>query len=626
MYGIAGAIGLRPLRPEAVAAMTALLAHRGPDDHGLWSAADGRAVLGHRRLSVIDTSSGGHQPMEKDGLVIVFNGDIYNYIELRAELTALGARFDGASDPEVILEAWRHWGADCPARFNGMFAFALIDLKARVLFAARDRYGEKPFLFATGNGFLAFASEYKALLALAELFAAFEKRPLARFLINPDGGLDDHRATLFPAITQLLPGERMVVGLNSLERRIDRYWDLHPDPEAARLTLTETAERFRDLLTDSVRLRLRADVPVGSCLSGGLDSSAIVCIARRLLGADVPYHVFTGRFPGTKSDEWEHARQVLDATGAVSHVVEPDGAGFLADLADFAWANELPVGSTSQYAQYRVFRLAREAGVTVLLDGQGADELLGGYEQYFRRYLAGLSPAGRRAEEPMIRARYPQALAGRRESLGRVLPLGLRRLASDLTGRGSDLRLGITPDLVAGLESGGDETASLNEQFAHDSFNGHLPVLLRYGDRNSMAHSREVRLPFCDHRLAEFAQGLPATHLMGEAQTKRILREAMRGILPEPIRTRWNKQGFLPPQEHWFAAGLAQHAAKVIHDPGFGASGVWRVKWWRRALSRFQAGESHLAWVPWRPLMAEAWRVYFLDRVAALPKTKLLAD
>lgn len=624
MCGIAGAVALRPLSPKAVAAMTRLLAHRGPDDEGLWSAGDGRAVLGHRRLAVVDTSPAGHQPMEKDGLVIVFNGEIYNHVELRAELAAQGAAFASGSDTEVILEAWKRWGEDCPARFNGMFAFALLDPRRRLLFCARDRYGEKPFLFAVLPEALAFASEYKALLSLAEVPATSAALPLARFLVNPDGGLDDHRATLFDAVSQLLPGERMSVDLDSLERRVGRYWTLTPDAEAGGLGMDEAAARFRDLLTDSVRLRLRADVPVGSCLSGGLDSSAIVCLARRLLGDDAPYHVFTGRFPGTKADEWEYARPVLAATGAISHVVEPDAASFLDDLPAFAWANELPVGSTSQYAQYRVFRLARESGVTVLLDGQGADELLGGYEQYFRLYLAGLPAAKRANEEAAIRARYPAALAGRRESLGRRLPLGLRRLASDWSGRGSDLRFGLAPDLAARVDQdGGDRPAGLTAQLAHDSFRGHLPVLLRYGDRNSMAHAREVRLPFCDHRLAEFALGLPAAHLMGEAQTKRLLRESMRGILPEPVRTRWNKQGFLPPQEDWFAAALADAVEPVLHDPAFAACGLWRPAWWQRVLARFRAGERHLAWVLWRPLVTEAWRTHFLGRLAALPKMSL---
>lgn len=619
MCAIAGILAQRPVREATLVEMINRMAHRGPDDQGIWSSRDGRAMLGHRRLSVIDTSAAGHQPMRRDECVLVFNGEIYNYLELRSELRALGAVFDSDSDSEVILAAWRQWGRDCPQRFNGMFAFAILDQRSGTLFCARDRYGEKPFLFVAQPGLFAFASEYKALFALAEVSDAVSQPALSRFLIHPDGGLDDGRETVFPAICQLLPGERLELHLESLVPSIDSYWSLTPDADAASLTMEDAAQRFRELLTDSVRLRLRSDVPVGSCLSGGLDSSAIVCLARRLLGDDTPYHVFTGRFPGTPADEWDYARQVLDHTGAISHVVAPDGMSFMEDLADFVWANELPVGSTSQYAQYRVFKLAADCGVTVLLDGQGADEILGGYEQYFRMYLEDLPPGQRSEEEKAIRARYPAALPDRRHHVSAWLPTGAKRVLSSLLGKGSDVRFGLrhVPDDAEHVPALG-RYGHLRSRLADDSFRAHLPVLLRYGDRNSMAHAREVRLPFCDHRLAEFVLGLPVQHLMGDAQTKRLLRESMRGILPDSIRTRWNKQGFLPPQDIWFNQVLAARLEEVLDDSDFLSSGLWRVKWWRQILRRFRAGESHLAWVLWRLLIAHAWHRHFLTRLRQL--------
>lgn len=620
MCGIAGILGRVATRPEAVRVMTDRMAHRGPDDAGLWQSADGRVVLGHRRLSILDTSAAGHQPMERGDLVLVFNGEIYNYLELRAELQAAGAAFGTGSDTEVVLAAHEAWGDDAPARFNGMFAYALLDRRRNRLVACRDRFGEKPFLFAPVDRFFAFASEYKALLALEGIARDHAEGPLMDFLDGMNQGADDARATLFPAIRQLLPGERMVVELDDLSWRVDRYWTLTVDPALAGLGMDEAAARFRDLLTDSVRLRMRSDVPVGSCLSGGLDSSAIVCLARRLLGDDAPYHVFTGRFPGTRSDEWDHARQVIDATGVIPHVVEPTADGFERDLAAFVWANELPVGSTSQYAQYCVFRLARENGVTVLLDGQGADEVLGGYEQYFARYLASLPPAERPAEEARIRARYPKALLAPAQSALTRLPDRLRWLLATATGKGSDPRFGfafrhaVRPSAGATLDDG---LAPLPTTLARDSFQAHLPVLLRYGDRNSMAHSREVRLPFCDHRIAEFALSLDPRLLMGEAQTKRLLREAMTGILPEPIRTRWNKQGFLPPQDLWFKAGLLDRAEAMVNDPAFAASGLWNPRWWRSAVRRLRQGEGQLAFILWRPVIAQAWLDHFVAPIKA---------
>ncbi|EME69341.1 asparagine synthase [Paramagnetospirillum caucaseum] len=625
MCGIAGIIAKRPVNPQAVEAMTRKLAHRGPDDQGLWRSGDGKAALGHRRLSILDTSMAGHQPMARDDLVTVFNGEIYNFVELRTELAELGETFATQSDTEVILAAYGRWGTDCFARFNGMFALAILDQPRNRLVCARDRFGEKPFLFAARPGLFAFASEYKALLALSEVSRDFELLPLLRFAHRPATGLDDQRATVFPAISQLLPGERLILDLDSLEHRIDRYWTLRRDQGLAGLGIDEAAERFRDLLTDSVRLRLRSDVAVGSCLSGGLDSGSIIMLARRLLGDGVPYHVFTGRFPGTKADEWEVARHTALAAGAIVHQVEPGAAGLLADLPDFLWANELPVGSASQYAQYCVFRLAKEMGVTVLLDGQGADEILGGYEQYFARYLAGRPETERADEERAIRARYPGALDNPRQALSKALPPRLRHWLARVSGRGSDLLFGLTADLAAQVALANAEPPvpenwpPLSAELARDSFATHLPVLLRYGDRNSMAHSREVRLPFCDHRIAEFALSLDPRLLMGDAQTKRLLREAMKGILPEPVRSRWNKQGFLPPQELWFTQGLAEEAERVIEDPSFAAAGCWNVGWWKSAVKRLRSGEGHLAWMLWRPLMIEGWRRHFLGRINAEP-------
>ncbi|CUW38111.1 Putative Asparagine synthetase [Magnetospirillum sp. XM-1] len=622
MCGIAGIIADRPVNTGAVEAMTDRLVHRGPDDGGLWSSGGGHAVLGHRRLSILDTSPAGRQPMERDGLVIVFNGEIYNFVELRAELAALGEAFHGGSDTEVVLAAYGRWGADCFGRFNGMFAMAILDTRRRIMVCARDRFGEKPFLFAARPGLFAFASEYKALLALSEVDRAFSLLPLLRFAHRPATGLDDERATLFPAILQLLPGERLTLDLDGLNYRIDRFWTLERDSALAGIGMDEAAARFRDLLRDSVRLRLRSDVPVGSCLSGGLDSGSIIMLARGLLGEDASYHVFTGRFPGTRADEWEFARHTAEAAGAAVHQVEPTAAGLLADLPDFLWANELPVGSASQYAQYCVFRLAREQGVTVLLDGQGADEILGGYEQYFARYLAGLPMGERRGEEAAIRARYPGALDSPRQAFSKALPPRLRHWLACRSGGGSDLLFGLTSDLAVQVaEANASPLPSvgwspLAAELMRDSFSTHLPVLLRYGDRNSMAHSREVRLPFCDHRIAEFALSLDPRLLMGDAQTKRLLREAMKGILPEPVRTRWNKQGFLPPQDAWFAQGLVDEAERVIEDPSFAAAGCWNVGWWRGAVRRFRAGQTHLGWVLWRPLMVESWRRCFLGRIA----------
>ena len=633
MCGIAGIIARRSVNRQAVQTMINAIAHRGPDGEGIWSSDDGKVMLGHRRLAIIDPTPAGAQPMvDPSGqLVLTFNGEIYNYLELAERLTSEGQDFRSTSDTEVLLAAMDKWGDAALSEMNGMFAFALFDHRRGKLICARDWFGEKPLLYVETPEFFAFASEYKALLSLAEVALDVDEDRLLRFLHQPRRGLDDERETAFGAIKQLLPGEYLSVDATTLAVEITRYWTPGPDADLARLSEPDAVSRFRELLSDSVAIRMRSDVPVGSCLSGGLDSSSIVCLNRRHLGPDKAYHVFTGRFPGTAADEWSFADEVIRANDVESHVVEPSAQGFMDELPEFMWLNELPVGSSSQYAQWCVFRLAKSEGVTVLLDGQGADEILAGYEQYFLPYLRACADTSDQSEEQAIRARYPAALlSGNRERLSK-LPLWMRHRLANMVSRGSDFLFGLNADAAARIGDSEAQTASsdlnpLTAALLEDAFHAHLPTLLRYGDRNSMAHSREVRLPFCDHRIAELALSVPPEYLMGGAETKRILRRGMEGILPEKIRTRWNKQGFLPPQDDWFRDRLLVWAEETIADRSFAERGVWNVNWWRRVIDRLKAGEQHLAWPLWKPLIGETWYRHFLDRVKAMPKVPALAE
>jgi asparagine synthase (glutamine-hydrolysing) len=622
MCGIAGIVGLGPVNMAAVSAMADLQAHRGPDDAGTWMSPDGRIGFGHRRLAVIDPAPEGRQPMSDTGgdLTIVFNGEIYNYVELAEELRAAGARFATATDTEVILEAWKAWGEACVERFNGMFAFALHDARAGTVYCARDRFGEKPFIFAARPDFFAFASEYKALFTLNEVAVDPDYAAVGSFLADPGLSLDAGARSAFRGIDQLGPGECLTLDCRDLTVKRRRYWE----PAAtigAVPGFDDAVAEFRRLLIDSVRLRMRSDVPLGSCLSGGLDSGSIYGAVRELVGDDRPYNVFTGRFPGSDADEGAFADLIAARGIALRHEVAPDPDRLLAELPDFVWHNELPVDSASQYAQWCVFRLAAENGVTVLLDGQGSDEILAGYEQYFAFYLA--SDSAGADEEPAIRARYPMALSMRDQGWKTRLPPALRRALARTLGRGSDFTFGIDRDYLAPPAS--QQPADLKAALLRDSFGGFLSTLLRYGDRNSMAHSREVRLPFCDHRLIEFLLGLPASYLMGEAQTKRILRAATEGILPDQIRTRWNKQGFLPPIVAWLDGGLIDAVAARIDAPAFAANPPWDAAWWRKAVARYRAGDMTVAVSLWKVFIADAWREHFVARAAAQPRLSALS-
>ncbi len=631
MCGIAGIIGNRAVNENAVRAMTDIQAHRGPDDSGLWRAPDGRTVLGHRRLSIIDVSEGGHQPMEWDGCVITYNGEIYNYLEIRERLKQEGVVFRSDSDTEVLLAAYQKWGENCLAELNGMFAFAIFDSKRRVLFCARDRFGEKPFLFHAATDRFAFASEFKALFTLEGVATSHDSLRLLSFLQHPTRGLDDGTNTVLDDIQQLPPAHSLTLDLDQLTYQIRRYWDVRPNPDFARLSQKEAEEHFRDLLTSSISLRMRSDVSLGSCLSGGLDSSSIVCIARNLLGDDTPYDTFTGRFLGTEADESPWAKVVAEWTHSQCHTVDPDGDVFIDEIGPFMWHNELPVASTSQYAQWCVFRLAKEQGTTVLLDGQGGDELLGGYEQYFNAYLQsrkqGASSDELEAEQQDIRKRYPFALLSPAQKRSSSLPWSLRALAARLTGKGSDFSYGLNPDTARKILGTFHSTVSdpsgfhpLTAALYEEALHTNLPVLLRYGDRNSMGHSREVRLPFCDHRIAEFTLSLDAETLMGNIETKRLLRGALSGILPEDIRTRWSKQGFLPPQAVWLEGRLGGITREIIESRDFAQSGIWHAPWWQNLWKRFEAGEKHLAGMLWRPFIDQMWRAHFLAPVSELQK------
>jgi asparagine synthase (glutamine-hydrolysing) len=629
MCGIAGIIAKREIHPNAVFAMTTLMEHRGPDGFGEWRNESGTITLGHRRLAIIDPTEAGAQPMcdPTNSAVVTFNGEIYNYLEIAQQLTSAGVTLKTRSDTEVLLAAYMHWGSDCLSRLNGMFAFAIYNKRNNTVFCARDRFGEKPFLFARTSEMIAFASEYKALLPLQGVSAEQNDSLHLRFLISPREGLDDERHTIFAGIEQLLPGEMAEIDVSNLTINISRYWDVSPSDEYENLPDEDAIAQFHDLLTDSIKLRLRSDVPVGSCLSGGLDSSSIVSVSKHLRGDDHPYHTFTGHFPGSAQDELPFAQKIIDHTGVVSHLTEPTTSGFLENLDQFIWDNELPVGSTSQFAQWSVFKKAKEQNITVLLDGQGADELLGGYEQYFNYYLQALGKQDSskvKQETEAIEARYPLALNGTKSALKDHAPILLRWYAAQYLKFGSDTLFGLSRDALPLIKTSGPNNPSkgfnaLSEILYQDSFKAHLPTLLRYGDRNSMAHSREVRLPFCDHRIAEFVLNLKPQTLMGDAQTKRILRRAMTKILPEEIRDRWNKQGFLPPQEHWFSQGLQQLANDTISDKRFQGRNYWNVPWWQKCLDRFNKGESHLAWTLWRPVISEAWQTRFVDRAKALP-------
>lgn len=525
--------------------------------------------LVHRRLAIVDLSPTGHQPMsDAEGRTwIVYNGEIYNHVELRAELEKAGHAFVGTSDTEVILAAYRAWGRDCLSHFNGMFAFALWDAARGELFCARDRFGVKPFYYEAAGAGLAFASEPAALVRTRP-HRAKPRLAAIHDLVSLDW-VDHESPTFFDGLFQLPPGHWLTYGKDGLQIRA--WWSLDPDARATG-DPRAWAEEFERLFTDAVRLRLRADVEVGSCLSGGLDSSAVVTTASQLL--DRPMHAFTCAYDeGPAYDERAYVRATVEASGATSHVVVPDGADFW-DAFDRLHAEQgEPTAGPGVYSQWKVMALAREKGLKVLLDGQGGDESLAGYFRYLPLRLRDLVANGRFVAFSQLYGGVAARL-GHTTTLGLVaepwMPPGLAPALRRRFGQGKDLVLGESlrgmrrepPVAPRGFGS------AVRRQQAFDLTQRLLPSLLRYEDRNSMAFSIETRLPFLDYRLVEFVLSLPDEQRLDGVTTKAILRRSLADRIPAPVLARQDKMGFETPADVWMRSRFANDVRRRLNTPG----------------------------------------------------------
>lgn len=528
-------------------------------------------ALAHHRLSILDLSAAGHQPMcwGSGRYWITYNGEIYNYIELRQELNAIGHHFTSGTDTEVILCAYHEWGRSCLDRFNGMFAFVIFDRQKKCLFAARDRFGVKPLYYRVGTeGTIYFASEIKQLTGSSKAQPRVNGQRAYDFL---NWNLIDHTdETLFTGIHQLRNGEAIEIDfftppVTQVDGRIPvwRWYYLKPKPFLG--SLEEATVSYRHLLNNAIALRMRSDVPVGSCLSGGLDSSAIVCLINRQLrehGQPLNQKVFSAVSEIRRFDESRFINEVVVQNSIASYRVNPSLENLFEEMNRVTWHQDEPFGSTSIYAQWCVFRLTAAHDVKVVLDGQGADEQLAGYHSYFGPWFGSLA---RQGQWNLLATEIQRAkklhgyssLWALQLLLNNLLPEQLRQPLRRVVGKSAttspylDLeRLQATP-LDPFLSTGSARATSVN-QLSHAQLMGaSLQMLLHCEDRDSMGHSIESRVPFLDYRLVEFTLGLPADFKIHDGWTKRVLREAMSGILPETIRTRVDKMGFVTPEEVW---------------------------------------------------------------------------
>jgi len=600
MCGIVGIYSYKKkVEPKWIRLATDLISHRGPDDEGFLavntktkeiiplvgnnSKINGFHIdsfnnyadlfLGHKRLSIIDISPLGHQPFSnKDKtLWIIFNGEIYNYIELKEELKKLGYSFKSKSDTEVLLTAYEAWGEKCLNKLNGMWAFVIYDLRKNILFGSRDRFGVKPFYYYLDKDFFAFASEIKALVKLPFIKTKINRKAAFDYLVL---GLEENNdESLFKNIYELKPSYSFKFYLDSNQLKKWKYYNLNYNNKWEKFDHEKASKyilKIKELIFNAISLRLRSDVPVGTCLSGGIDSSTIVCVINKLLEKEKLSQigniqkVFTASYKNSQIDESHWAEKVIKYTKTSWHKTFPTSDELLEDLEDLIYSQDIPFGSTSVYAQYRVMRLAKQNNVKVLLDGQGGDELFTGYTTYYNTYfiemLKNLSLKNFFHEIIMLN----NSPVDIKTLITYLVKYGIRKIIPKKIIHNFIITKKIENSYINQefFKDNKDEVktfvesefSSLNEMLLRYMNEMSLKSLLRYEDRNSMWFSIESRTPFADDiELIEYLFSIPSAYKIYNGWSKYLLREAMDGILPNEIKYRKDKIGFATPQFSWLS-------------------------------------------------------------------------
>lgn len=663
MCGISGLISPTRVDLAALNRMTNLIRHRGPDDEGYVIFNNDKAVclsgkdthpditkasiphgpirtleawndwkpsigFGHRRLSIVDLSPVGHQPMsyQNGRYWIIYNGEIYNYLELREELKKFGYSFISDSDTEVILAAYAQWGSKCLERFNGMWSFALYDMQKRTLMLARDRFGIKPlYYWVSPKGVLAFGSEIKQFTVLDGWQSILNPQTAYDFLVH---GLTDHsEQTMFSGVYQIGPGFCAEINLDKCQSwssggRIEtKRWYRLPINDF-KGSFEDAVRVFHDYFNDAIKLHLRSDVPVGSCLSGGLDSSSIVCSVSQQIRKNKADQNYLQRTYSACSqiedfNEYKWITAVVRQTGVSNRIVYPTIEDLIANESEITWHQDEPFGSTSIYAQWEVFKLAAKDGTKVMLDGQGADEQLAGYHGFFGARLGTLI---RRYQwiEFVREVRAVNRLHGYganelvRYIAPHVLPSSLFDLGKKFLGyahqRPNWLRyeaLGANP--VNPLHESGVVDSTVQSMCISQLTRSNLQMLLHWEDRNSMANSIESRVPFLDHRLVEFAVSLPDEFKISRGITKRVLRESMRAVLPKSIYERNDKLGFATPEKIWMSNSNLEYFKKRVGCTIESMPEIFDADILQEEVGAILDGRKPFSFLPWRIVNFGQW-------------------
>jgi asparagine synthase (glutamine-hydrolysing) len=614
------------VKGDVLAGMNRRIVHRGPDDEGFF--VEENVGLAMRRLSIIDVKT-GHQPLanENHDIWIVFNGEIYNHAELRAGLEAKGHRYRSRSDTETIVHLYEEYGGDCVKHLRGMFAFVIWDRRRRVLFAARDRLGIKPFYYRwDGKAFL-FGSEIKTILAYPGVAAEFNRGTLAEYLTF---GYVTGPETMFAGIRKLMPGHTLELSERG-QPKIERYWDLTVEVDREPQPREYYVKTYRGLLENAVESHLMSDVPLGMFLSGGLDSSAVAALATKIRGDQI--QTFAVGYGEEEFSELPYARQVAEHIRSDHHEVRLSRKEFFTTLPHLIWHEDEPVVWPSSVSLYFVARLARER-VTVVLTGEGSDETLAGYTRYAWTLLNSKMDRTYRALTPaFLRAALRKGIGGvpLSASLHRKLEhTFLMRDGEDWPSfyfdnfysafSENEFSQLLTPNALAGAgqayagSMGAWERSSgdLLHRLLYTDINSYLIELLMKQDQMSMAASIESRVPFLDHPLVEFTARIPASHEIKGMAGKFILKEAVADLLPEDIVYR-KKMGFPTPWAYWLAGPQLEEIERLLSERRSVARGLFRPETIRRIFTEHRAGHRDHGNRIWRLLNLELWQRVFLD-------------
>ncbi len=625
MCGFVGILTRNGARPEPgiLTQMAAPIRHRGPDDEGQYVSE--QVGFHHLRLAIIDLAT-GHQPMESDGLTIIFNGEIYNYVELRETLRKKGHTFRTASDTEVILRAYAEYGEDCVRHLNGMFAFLLHDTHKNVVLAARDHFGIKPLYFTRIGDELCFASEIKALLQHPRVPRRPDRDALNDYLTFQ---FVVGEATLFDGVRKLLPGHYQVIDLNTLQARTTKYWEptFKLDPYH---TEEYFIEELRRLLLDTVRLQMRSDVPVGAYLSGGMDSSLVTILASPHVGSRLK--TFTGAFrEGPEFNELEYAQEVARHVGADPHEVFPTEAEFCDLLPKLVYHMDEPVAGPGLFPQFIVSRLAKKH-VKVVLGGQGGDEIFGGYARYLVAYVEqALKGAIFETNEEGEHIVSLRSIVPNLASLKQYVPMLKQFMGDDMFEAmdrryfrlidrsggalgllSSDFRAGYRQEAIFGRFQSvfnHPETLSYYNKMTHFDMVTGLPALLQVEDRVSMAVSLESRVPLLDYRIADLVTSMPPAMKFRGGEMKYILKRAIRHLLPAKILHRKDKMGFPVPLHLWARGRGKAFFQDVLLSSACRQRGIFDSAEVEKLLDREAAFSRRL----WGLVNLELWHRQFMD-------------